>query len=278
MYVSLENTARITYTRLVKLVLNINKKELKTIDPVVIAEMLDKKLNSPEAGNVKLELIYRKSNSMTVNDLRTLIIEKENEGYEVIAVCLDYLKLLKGRKISGNVELRHVMSDQSRDIADLAIEKNVAMISAFQLNRNAIQSNNLDLTHVAEALNMIDHVDFAYLFRRGYDVNTKLHYFQIFDGKERNADKDSNSTFNNENYFILPFTDGNSIELEPTMISNKDSANLINIVKSNNSPQNNNGNQFNNNNNNQNTPTINNKAFGIQSEAPAWLKNQKVQT
>lgn len=230
-YFSAENTPRISYIRFAKLVLNLTRKELKALDPDQVAMMIDAKLNGENSGNIKIEFVYRKSNSFTVQDLRSLILERENDGYEVISICLDYLKLLKNRKSNGQQEIRHILSDISRDLADLAIEKNVLMISAFQLNRAAIQSNNLDLSFIAESLGMIDHVDYAYLFKRGFDVDTQLHYLQVFDGKERSTEKSSSSFDSGENYFFIPFKKENTIEFETSAMDGcQDSSVLIKKV------------------------------------------------
>lgn len=229
-YFSAENTPKITYIRFAKLVLNLTKKQLKALEPEQVAMMLDAKLNGADSGNIKLEFVYRKSNSFSVQDIRSMILERENDGYEVISICLDYLKLLKNRKVNGQQEIRHILSDLSRDLADLAIEKNVLMISAFQLNRGAIQSNNLDLSFIAESLGMIDHVDYAYLFKRGFDVDTQLHYLQVFDGKERSTEKTSSSFESGENFFFIPFSRENTIEFETSAISgSQDSSTLIKV-------------------------------------------------
>jgi hypothetical protein len=132
-YFSAENTPRISYIRFAKLVLNLTRKELKALDPDKVAMMIDAKLNGENSGNIKIEFVYRKSNSFSVQDLRSLILERENDGYEVISVCLDYLKLLKNRKSNGQQETRHILSDISRIINEKEIEANEIPFTAKEL-------------------------------------------------------------------------------------------------------------------------------------------------
>jgi replicative DNA helicase len=215
-YFSMENTQRLTFRRTAKLLLNYSKNDLKTLDPETVTKQLEEKLNSIGDSNCHIKLYYQPSHTVTVTDLYGLIDELESEGYEIVSIIADYIKLFKPEHGSKLKELRHIMSDTSRALADLGTQKDIAIISAFQLNRDAIRSNSLSLAHVAEALSIIDHCDYAMLINRTYIPSVGHYAIQIFNGKQRSND-DENSTFIED--FDLMFLDkDNPMRLIPTKI------------------------------------------------------------
>ena len=204
-----------TFSRSAKLLLGLNKAEVKDMQPTDLTKRMYTKLQTSENGdpNCDLKLMYYKSNSMSVTDIYGIVDEAEAGGYEVIAIVADYLKLFKGRIGSKEKELRIIMSDVSRDLADLGLEKDLAVVSAFQLNRNAITSEKLNASHIGEAFSILDHCDYGAFIRKFYDPTSGGTFLQLFEGKQRSNEESFGTV---EDYVLIPFDKLNNFRLLPT--------------------------------------------------------------
>ena len=216
-YDSFENVQRMTFQRSVKYFLNMNKLQLKDTDPQDIRERMTQKLEETGDINCAIRFCYSKSHSKTVTDLYATIEEAESDGYEVIAIVADYLKLFKAESRSKGKELRMIMADTSRELADLGLTKDIAMISAFQLNRSAITADSINATHIQEAFAIIDHCDYSCYIRRVFDARLDNSFMQLFDGKARSSEEMFNP---NQDKIFLPFEKGNSFKLISTKFEN----------------------------------------------------------
>lgn len=217
LYISMENTQLITFSRSLKLILNMNRDEIRMTDPSVMSNRFLRKFEEfpTNCKEAICKIKYYKSNEISVEDIYGIIEEEEQKGLEVQAVFIDYLKGLKPETHSRGLERRMQMADSSRAMADLAISKNIAVVSAFQLNRLAIEATQLNATHIQEAFAIIDHADTVAFIRRVYSPDHQRRFLQIFEGKMRNQEGEGlpSSDFGT----FIPFDDKNTFKIMPTL-------------------------------------------------------------
>jgi len=216
LYISMENTQKITFSRAIKLILNKNRAEVKDTDPEIIAKEFNDKLNSFPTGSkdTQLKLMYYPSNTISVSDLYGIIEEEEHNGFEVVAIYVDYIKTLKPEAHSRGLELRMQLSNNSRSLADLAVVKDIAVVSAFQLNRGAIEAHTINATHIQEAFSIMDHADNTVFLRKVYSPTLQNSFLQLFEGKLRSNEDD---TLKGNNDIFAPFDINNSFRIQPTL-------------------------------------------------------------
>lgn len=100
-------------------------------------------------------------NGCTANDIRAYIKEYEiQSGIKVDAILLDYLDLMMpaGRKISAEnlfVKDKYV----SEELRNLAIELNVVLTTASQLNRNSYENVEFDPSHISGGISKVNTAD-----------------------------------------------------------------------------------------------------------------------
>jgi hypothetical protein len=97
----------------------------------------------------------------TVNDVRSYMKEFEvKTGKKIDVLLIDYLDLLMpiSRKISAEnlfIKDKYV----SEELRNLAVEKNVVLVTAAQLNRGAVEEIEFDHSHISGGLSKIQTAD-----------------------------------------------------------------------------------------------------------------------
>ena len=214
LYISLENKQRITFLRSAKLLLNMDKQDVRTTEPDLVVKRYHEYLNSlpTSCKEASIKIQYFPSNKINVSDIYGMIEEEEHNGFEVVGICVDYIKGLKPEQHSRNRELRMQLSDSSRALADLAVLKDMVVISAFQLNRSAIEAQVLNSTLIQEAHAMIDHADNVAFLRRIYSPEQQCHFIQFFESKGRSNE----GIMNTGDAVYIPLDPKNQFRILPT--------------------------------------------------------------
>lgn len=111
-------------------------------------DLIVKKL--PEAGT-------------TTNDLRAFIKEWEiKTGKHVHAICVDYLDLMYPNGAGGSFDISNLfVKDKyvSEELRALAGERNFIMATASQLNRQSVETQEFDHSHIAGGISKINTAD-----------------------------------------------------------------------------------------------------------------------
>lgn len=219
-YLSLENTQKETFKRLVTYALNKAPFDLVNYDANQLAREINNAMNPKTASkDLDLRLLYKKSNTVDINSIYSIINDIESDGYEVVALFVDYLATMKSRfQVSDQSSIGIAMADNARELYDLAISKNIAVVSGFQLNRSAY-SNNKDVTgketlrYVAESLKMTHFADYVFMINkdrvRFTDKNKEvtIDYIKFDEAKQR-------STMTSyKKYFYEVFMSGNTFRM-----------------------------------------------------------------
>lgn len=97
--------------------------------------MMAKELAVTTESPIDIVIVYKPINSVDTNYLYKLTEDLEDEGYEVIALIQDYIKRIL--PLDNNKEERFRLGNVINDFKNFAIYKNIPVITASQLNREA---------------------------------------------------------------------------------------------------------------------------------------------
>jgi len=127
---------------------------MKNIDDV------DLKVRTKGKGAGKLR-VKQLTNGVTSNDIQAFLREYEiQSGVQVDAVIIDYLDLMM--PVSNKVNPGDLfIKDKyvSEELRNLAVEKNLLMVTASQLNRGAVEEIEFDHHHIAGGISKIQTAD-----------------------------------------------------------------------------------------------------------------------
>ena len=155
LYLTLELSEELVGLRIDSMVSNIPTKEIfKQIDEVEMkVRVLGKK-----SGNYQIKYM---PSGKTANDIRSYMKEYEvKTGKKIDVLLIDYLDLLMpiSRKISSeNLFIKDKFV--SEELRNLAVEKNVVLVTAAQLNRGSVDEVEFDHSHISGGLSKIQTAD-----------------------------------------------------------------------------------------------------------------------
>ena len=155
LYLTLELSEDLVAMRIDAMTTGISTKEIfKELDDVEMkVRIIGKKLG-------RLQIKYMPSGK-TANDLRAYMKEYEiKTGAKIDVLLVDYLDLLMpaSRKISAEnlfIKDKYV----SEELRNLAMEKQVILVTAAQLNRGAVEEVEFDHSHISGGLSKIQTAD-----------------------------------------------------------------------------------------------------------------------
>lgn len=225
LYVSQENSIKETLQRTYTHITGDDIKDT-TIDQAV------KLLKTEVIGdrNVDFEVRYRPHKSISTNDLDAMIDELELEGKEVVMIIHDYSKRI--RSSMNYPDIRLELGEVINDYATIAKVRNIPVVSAGQLNREAYriietsQASNrsnlakeLNKSHVGESALMIENTDYAFIINPEEDMTTheKFLGFKLIASRA----KESRVT-----YFLQKFENGMKLEEDLLLKSPKSLDNM----------------------------------------------------
>ena len=154
-YLSLELSEQLSSMRIDAMV-----SEYATRDVMKNMDDVDLKVRMKGKGAGKFR-IKQMSNGVNANDVRSFIREYEIQtGIKVDALLLDYLDLMM--PISGKVSPSDLfIKDKyvSEELRNLAVELNILLVTASQLNRGAVEEIEFDHSHIAGGISKIQTAD-----------------------------------------------------------------------------------------------------------------------
>ena len=153
--ISLELSEQLCSMRLDSMISGYGTSEvMKNIDDV------DLKVRTKGKGAGKLR-VKQLTNGVTANDIQAFLREYEiQSGVQVDAVIIDYLDLMM--PVSNKVNPGDLfIKDKyvSEELRNLAVEWNVLMVTASQLNRGAVEEIEFDHHHIAGGISKIQTAD-----------------------------------------------------------------------------------------------------------------------
>ena len=154
-YLSLELSEQLISMRLDAMVSGYGTKDiLKNIEDV----HLKVRMKSKGAGRLRVKQM---PNGVTANDIRVFLREYEIQcGEKVDCLLVDYLDLMMpiSNKVSASdlfIKDKYV----SEELRNLAVERQLLMVTASQLNRGAVEEIEFDHSHIAGGISKIQTAD-----------------------------------------------------------------------------------------------------------------------
>ena len=154
-YLSLELSEQLISMRLDAMVSGYSTKEImRNIDDVD----LKVRMKSKGAGRLRVKQM---PNGVTVNDIRVFLREYEIQcGEKVDCLLVDYLDLMMpiSKKVSPSdlfIKDKYV----SEELRNLAVERDLLLVTASQLNRGAVEEIEFDHHHIAGGISKIQTAD-----------------------------------------------------------------------------------------------------------------------
>ena len=174
--------------------------------------------------NIDIIIKEYKNRELDTNDLYTIINDLEDDGVEVIALIVDYIKRIRPveRANDEKTELKNI----SNELKELAKYFDIPVITAQQLNRSgasvvdaALQAKKEDVTRlvgrdsIAGAWEIIENSDFCCIINPEVKSDTQELYLTFKLLKRRYRSSEENEKLRRLEYFNQPFEPNNEIRL-----------------------------------------------------------------
>lgn len=227
LYITQENSVEESVDRLFSLCVADNTKDmLKNYTPKEAIKLLKTKgrMKLTKEHNIDIIIEYKAPGSITAADISAEIETLEEEGTEVICLIHDYLKKLKSIQLASDqrIELGYCVDD----LKALAVEKEIPVITATQLNREAVKTvdaaaecNKTDLArmlgigNVADSWSIIENSDWVAIVNRERQLREDKLYLTFKRMKIRYG-TDKSIDYFNQPFYPNEFGLVNDIELD----------------------------------------------------------------
>lgn len=184
-YLTQENSTKETINRIYvnltgKSIANYTLKEAKKI-------LQDEVFNK---YGICLEIKYRPNKSINTLDFDNFISDIETEGKKVVLAVQDYTKRI--RSSNPDKELRLELANVADDFCSIAKRRNIPIISAAQLNREAMReaeklmnkkstdiAKMLSTSHIGESAGLIENADCSFVIYREKIEETGEQYLGV---------------------------------------------------------------------------------------------------
>ena len=157
-YITLELSEELCSLRTAAMLTEMSTKDIRRdLDSAELkVKMIGKK-----AGSYRIKSLPAQSN---VNDIRSFIKEYEIQtGTKIDFVMVDYLDLIMPVSVKVNPNDQFIKDKYSaEELRNLAIELNVLLVTASQLNRSAVEEIEFDHSHIAGGISKINTADFVF--------------------------------------------------------------------------------------------------------------------
>lgn len=175
-------------------------------------------------NNIDIVIKYYANRSIDTNDLYGIIKDLYDDGREVIALILDYVKRIRPseKASSEKEELKNI----TNELKTLAKTLDIPVITAQQLNRTsasvvdaAIQNKKEDVTRlvgrdgVAGAWEIIENADMIIIINQEVKADTQEVFLTFKMLKRRYRSSENNEKLKRLDYFNHPYEPGNTIKL-----------------------------------------------------------------
>jgi len=157
-YITLELSEELCTLRTAAMLTDMSTKDIrKDMDTTE----LKVRMAGKKSGSYRIKSLPAQSN---VNDIRSFIKEYEIQtGTKIDFVMIDYLDLIMPVTVKVNPNDQFIKDKYSaEELRNLAIELNVLLVTASQLNRSAVEEIEFDHSHIAGGISKINTADFVF--------------------------------------------------------------------------------------------------------------------
>lgn len=216
--ITMENTVEESVERLFNM--TVTTEDIRNFTPKQVVKLLkdDGEMAIKDEEDIDIMIKYYPNRSIDTSDLYTIIEEIEDDGKEVVALILDYIKRI--RPTERGKDEKEELKNITNELKNLATELDIPVITAHQLNRTAasvvdaaMEANKEDLgrfigrSNVGSAWEVIENSDWVCVINVERKRSTGQYYLTFKRVKIRYRDP------NDLGYFNHPFEIGNRIRL-----------------------------------------------------------------
>lgn len=224
LFITMENSIEETVERIFNIVASDD--DIRNYTPKQVEKMLRDRgnLTLSDKNGIDIIIKYYKNRSIDTNDLYAIIEDLADDGVEVIALIVDYIKRL--RAVEHGANEKEELKNISNELKDLAIIYRIPVITAQQLNRTsstvvdaALQARKEDITKligrdgVAGAWELLENSDWVAVINKEKKVDTGDIYLTFKLLKRRYASHETNVVLKELEYFNHPYSPGSNIRL-----------------------------------------------------------------
>ena len=222
--VTLENTIEETVERLFNM--TCTNDDIRNYTPKQVVDMLKKEGNLGLNSKNNIDIVIQEygNREIDTNDLHSIIQDLSDEGMEVVALVLDYVKRIRPAE-KANTE-KEELKNITNELKDLAKAWDIPVITAQQLNRTsativdtALQSEKSDLAKligrdgVAGAWEIQENSDFVCILNQERKKDTGELYMTFKMIKRRYKSVEEDDKYKKREYFNHPYNPENEIQL-----------------------------------------------------------------
>lgn len=228
LFISNENTIEETYARLIDMYSGVDD-DIVRMSPEEAMQVLKENghYRFSDTEGITIEFRYYRNMEINTGDIYTIINELHDEGFEVIALVLDYIARIGS--VSNAQEERFRLANVAKELKGIATYYSIPVITAQQVNREgngiidaAMRDDKADLakflgtTAVSESYGLIFEADWVALVnleKRRSDEQ----WFLTFNRLKIRGKQDPLAV----TYFNHPFVDAKRIRLETDVDKDK---------------------------------------------------------
>lgn len=224
LFITLENTIEETVERLFNM--TCTNDDIRNYTPKQVVDMLKKEGNLGLNSKNNIDIVIQEygNREIDTNDLHSIIQDLSDEGMEVVALVLDYVKRIRPAE-KANTE-KEELKNITNELKDLAKAWDIPVITAQQLNRTsativdtALQSEKSDLAKligrdgVAGAWEIQENSDFVCILNQERKKDTGELYMTFKMIKRRYKSVEEDDKYKKREYFNHPYNPENEIQL-----------------------------------------------------------------
>ena len=216
--VTMENSVDETVERLFNMVTTDD--DIRKFTPKQVIKMLKNKgeMTITDENDIDIVIQYHANRTIDTADLYTIIEDLSDDGLEVIALILDYIKRI--RPAERGKDEKEELKNITNELKTLALELDIPVITAHQLNRSgattvdaAMQANKEDLarllgrSNVGSAWEIVENCDWICIIFVEKKKSTDQYYLTFKRIKIRYKE------LTDLGYFNHPFESNNKMRL-----------------------------------------------------------------
>jgi len=161
-----------------------NDLEISAYEPAEAARMLEQqRIFTPNRPDLpELVIWHRSTKSINTADMNAMLDDLEKDGRECVFLVQDYIKRI--RSTVNHKELRFELSIISDEFSTIAKEREIPILSAMQMNRDAFRAyeasstmegqisavEKMGASNVGESIDLIQNVDYAFILGRTQNI------------------------------------------------------------------------------------------------------------
>lgn len=224
LYISLENSLSETIERLFNMVASDD--DIRNYTPKQVMKKLreEGQMKCTDKDNIDIIIQYRGFEDLTTEDLYGIVDDLADDGYDVVSLILDYMKLIKPKEKAASI--KDALRSISIELKNLANFYNIPVITAHQLNRSSAAIINaakakkgdnlvtlLQSDGIGDAWEIQENSDMTCVLYKEYVADQGQYWMGFKLLKRRYRSTETAEKLRNLEFFYQPCVKGNEIKI-----------------------------------------------------------------